>query len=158
MSEPQRLAITTLYRSIPAVSLPYAWEGDNSSALVQRPVHTHAYIKKSGLHRHKTIFAPTTVITPGHDLPPINCIEDWARLLQTHTHEAFATLANLQRNHTCPPVIDSSSAALVSPDIVQHYAHGNCQCTTEVQNYLSARFRLLRLNPSVSLLQQQEMD
>jgi len=109
-------------------------------------------------HKHKTMFAPTTAITPGPDLPPITCIEEWARLLQTHTHEAFATFANLHGNHTCPPVIDSSSAAFITPYIVQHYAHGSCHGITEVQECLTGLFRLLNLNPSVSLLQQQEID
>ena len=77
------------------------------------------------------MFAPTTAITPGPDLPPITYIEDWARLLQTHTREAFATFANLHGNHTCPSVIDSSLAALMTPYIVHHYAHGNWQGTTE---------------------------
>ena len=105
------------------------------------------------------MFAPTTTITPGPDLPPITCIEDWARLLQTHTHEAFTTFANLLGNHSCPPVIDSSSAVFITPDNIQHYVHGNCQGTTEVQDCLSGLFRLLRLTPPpVSLLQQQELD
>ena len=112
----------------------------------------------TALHKHKTVFAPTTAITPGPDLTSITCIEDWARLLQTHTHEAFAIVANQHGNHTCPPVTDSSSAALITPYIGQHYVHGNWQCTTEVHDCLAGLFRLLHLNPSVSLLQQQEID
>jgi hypothetical protein len=77
-----------------------------STCAVARP---HARIYKTiALHKHKTGYAPTTAITPGPDLPPITCIEDWASLLHTHTHEAFVAHANLHGNHTCPPVIDSS--------------------------------------------------
>jgi hypothetical protein len=79
--------------------------------------HARIY-KTTALHKHKTIFAPTTANTPGPDLPPITCIEHWARLLLTHTHEAFATVANLHGNHTCPPVTANSSAALITPYIV----------------------------------------
>ncbi len=71
-------------------------------------------------------------------------------MLQTHIHEAFATIANLHGNHMCPPVIDSSSAALITPYIVQHYVHGNWQGTTEVHDCLASLFRLLRLPPPPS--------
>ena len=104
------------------------------------------------------MFAPTTAITPGPDLPLITCIEDWARLLQTHIHRDFAKIANLHENNTCPPVTDSYAAALITPDIIQHYAYGNWQGTMEVQDCLSGIFRFLRLDPSISLPQQQEID
>ncbi len=119
--------------------------------------HARIY-KTTALHKHTTVFAPTTAITPRPNLHPITCIEDLARLLQPHTHEAFATLANLYGNRTFALVSDISSAALITPDIVHHYVHGNWQGTMEVQDCLSSLFRLLRLNPSVFLLQQQEMD
>jgi len=35
--------------------------------------------------------------------PPIPTIGDWAQIFLTHTHEEFATLATLQKDHTCPP-------------------------------------------------------
>ena len=75
-----------------------------------------------------------------------------------HTHKDFATIANLHGNNTCPPVTDMSVAALVTPDIIQHYAYGNRQGTMEVQDCLASIFRLLRLDPSASFLQQQEID
>jgi hypothetical protein len=101
------------------------------------------------------MFAPTTAITPDPDLPTITSIEDWANLLQTHSREDFAKNANLHGNNTCSSVNDSSAAALITPDIIQHYAYGNWQGTMEVQDCLSGIFRLLRLDRSISLLQQQ---
>ena len=56
-----------------------------------------------------------------------------------------------------PPVTDCSAAALTTPDTVQHYTYGNWQGTMEVQDCLNGIFRLLRLNPSISLLQQHEI-
>jgi hypothetical protein len=91
-------------------------------------------------------------VTPGPDLPIITCIEDWARLLHTHNRRAFAKIAILHGNNTCPPVTDSYAAAFIIPDIIQHYAYGNRQGTMEVQDCLGGIFRLLRLDPSNSLL------
>jgi hypothetical protein len=71
------------------------------------------------------VLAPTAAGTPGPDLPTITRIEDWANLLQTYNRKDFSKIANLHENHTCPPVTDSSAAALITPDIIQHYAYGN---------------------------------
>ena len=131
-----------------------AWGGTLATA---RP-HARIYLATS-LHKRKTVFAPTTPITPGPDLPLITYIEDWARLLQTHIHRDFAAIANLHgTNQTCPPVTDSSAAALITLDTIQHYVYVNWQGTLEVQDCLAGIFRLLHLEPSVSLLQQQEID
>ena len=70
----------------------------------------------------------------------------------------FAKVANLHGNHTWPPVFDTSAAALITPAIVQHFAYGNWQGTMEIQDCMSGLFRQLRINPSISLLQQQEID
>ena len=62
-------------------------------------------------------------------------------------------IANLRGTNKCPPVTDCSAAALITPDTVQHYAYGNWQGPMEVQDCLNGIFRLLRLNPSISLLE-----
>ena len=71
------------------------------------------------------MFAPTTATTSGPDLPLITCIEDWARLLHTHSHQDFAAIANLHGNHTCPPITDNYATTLITPNTIQHYAHIN---------------------------------
>ena len=73
----------------------------------------------------------------GPNLLLITCIEVWARLLHTHTHRNFATIANQHGHNTCPPVTYSFAAALITPCIIQHYAYGNWQGTMEVQDCLA---------------------
>ncbi len=67
----------------------------------------------------------------------------------------FAKFANLHGSHTCLPFSDTSTAALITPAIVKHFAYGNWQGTMEIHDCLSGLFRLLRINPSISLLQKQ---
>ena len=81
--------------------------------------------KESPLHKHKHVLAPTTEVPPDPDLPNITSIEGWANLLQTHSRRDFAKLANLHGSKTCPPVADTSAAALITPATVQHFAYGN---------------------------------
>ena len=69
----------------------------------------------------------------------------------------FAQIANLHGNNTCPPITDSSAAALITPDIIKHYTYGNWQGNMEAQDCMSGIFQLLRLDPSISLLHQQEI-
>ena len=127
-----------------------------STPSTARP-HARAH-RSDTVHKHNKVFAPTTTITPGPNLPLITCIEDWARLLQTHIHKEFATIANQHGNNTCPPVKDSSSTVFITPYLIQHYAYGNGQGTMEVQDCMASIFRLLRIDLFISLLQQQEID
>ena len=100
---------------------------------------------------------PTTGTGSQPDLLILSCIEDWAYFMHTHTPAHFTPLANKYTNATGSTVVDSSSVALVTPDLVQHYVHGNWQGTMQVQDCLSNIFRLLGIDPSISLLQQQEI-
>jgi len=112
-----------------------------------------------------------TVPTPSHrvtalsqsngsppNLPTISSVKDWAHLMHTHTLTAFAALANKYTNTTCPIVLDCSAAGPITPDTIQHYVHGNWQGTHQVQDCLIGIFRTLGIDPSISLLQQQEID
>jgi hypothetical protein len=89
---------------------------------------------------------------------PIPAIRDWAHLLHTHTHEEFASIALLQKDHTRPPCMDVSGAALIRPSQIHHYFFGKLQGTLEIQESLEGILRLLQLDPSISLLQQPEID
>ena len=104
------------------------------------------------------MFAPAKTVTPGPNLPLITCNEDWARLLQTHSQRGFATIANQHGNNTCPPVTNSSAAALITLYLIQHYAYDNWHGNMDVHDCLAGIFRLLRIDPSISLVQQQEID
>jgi len=75
-----------------------------------------------------------------------------------HTHDEFDSLAALQKNHTCPPCEDVSGVALLRPSQIQHYVYGGCQGTLEIQECLDGIFKVLQLDPSISLLQQHELD
>ena len=72
----------------------------------------------------------------------------------------FAKFAkfNLYGSHTCPSVADTSVATLITPAIIQHFTYGNWKGTMEIQDCLSELFRLLSINPSISLLQHHEID
>jgi len=73
--------------------------------------------------------------------------------MHTHTPTDIVPLANKYTNATGSSVIDSTSLALITPDLVQHYVRGNWQGTMQVQDCLSGIFRLLGIDPSISLLQ-----
>ncbi len=120
--------------------------------------HTPAPPCDPTLDQHEKICNPTKDTIPGPDLPVITSVENWAHLLHTHTHTDFATLANQYSNATCPPVTKSSSTALLTPGLFHQYAHGKWQGTMEVQDCLTGIFRLLEINPSITLLQQHEID
>ena len=94
--------------------------------------------KESPLHKHKHVLAPNTEVPPDSDLPTITSIEDCTNLRHAHRRRDFAKLANLHGSKTCPPVADTSAAALITPAIVQHFAYGNWQGTMEVQDCLTA--------------------
>jgi hypothetical protein len=49
--------------------------------------------------------------------------------------------------------IDVSRVALLRPSLIQHCVYGGLQGTLEVQECLDVIFKLLRLDPSISLLQ-----
>jgi hypothetical protein len=89
---------------------------------------------------------------------PIPTIRDWAHLLHTHTHEEGASLALFNKDHICPPCMDVSGAALICPSQIHHYIVGEWQGTLEIQECLEGIFRLRQLDPSISLLQQPEID
>jgi hypothetical protein len=48
--------------------------------------------------------------------------------------------------------------ALLRPSRIKHYTYGNWQRDMDVQDCLEGIFKLLRLDPSISLMQQPEMD
>ncbi len=79
-------------------------------------------------------------------------------MLQTHTHEEFASLALLQKNHTRPPCMDVSEVALIRPSQLHHYVFKEWQDTLDIQECLEGIFRTLELDPAISLLQQPEID
>ncbi len=79
-------------------------------------------------------------------------------MLLTHTYEEFATLATLQKDHTCPSYRDVSGVALLHPSQIQHYVYGEWQGTLEIQECLDGIFKVLQLDPAISLLRQPELD
>jgi len=78
-------------------------------------------------------------------------------MLLTHTHEDFAALATLHTYHTCPPCRDMSGVALLRPSQIQHYVYGGWQGTLEIQECLNGIFKILQLDPAISLLYQPEI-
>jgi len=117
----------------------------------------HTKCDTATLNNHEKVLAPTTGTESQPDLLILSCVEDLAYLLRTHTPADFASLANKYTNATGSTVVDSSAAALITPDIVQHYVHGSWQGTMQVQNFLSGIFRLPGIDPSISLFQQKEI-
>jgi hypothetical protein len=130
--------------------------GQPFSCLTTSRSQSRKHRNAPALHKHLTNLATVEASPQDRDLPYITKLEDWAHLLQNHIHSEFASLANKYTNITCPPCQDSSSVALIIQDLVQHFTYRNYQGTMEIQDCLSGIFRLLRVDPSVSLLQQQE--
>jgi hypothetical protein len=141
---------------IHALALATAFRGAQRRSLMR--VRPHAHIQRDTVARdkHEIVFAPTTDTKSNPDLPILTRVEDWAHLLHNHTHADVASLANKCTNagSTGSPVIDSSSAVLVPLHLVQHYAYGNWEGTMQMHDCLSSIFRLLGIDPSISLLQQ----
>jgi len=84
--------------------------------------------------------------------PSITSLRDWTYLLLTHTHEEFASLATLQNGHTCPPCGDISGVAFLHPSQIHHYIYEGWQGTLEIQECLDGIFKILQLDPSISLI------
>jgi len=75
-------------------------------------------------------------------------------MMLTHTHEEFAALAILQKDHTCPSCRDVPEVALLRPSQIHHYVYGDWQGTLKIQECLDGIFKILQLDPAISLLQQ----
>jgi hypothetical protein len=90
--------------------------------------------------------------------PPIPTIGDWAQMLLTHTHEEFATLATIEKDHTCPPCRDALGVALLRPSQIHHYVYGEWRGTLEIQDCLDGTFKILQHDLTNSLLKQPEID
>ncbi len=78
--------------------------------------------------------------------------------MRTHSHEDFATLVNTYEDDQCTSCWDVSEAALLRPSQIQKYAFGNWQSNLDIQDCLEGIFKLLRLDPSIALMQQPELD
>ena len=95
---------------------------------------------------------------PTPDPALVSTIREWAHSLHTHTHEEFVALALLHKNHSCPPCLDVSGAEYIRPSQMHHFVFGEWQGTLEVQEWLEGVFKLLQLDPSISLMQEPEID
>jgi hypothetical protein len=85
-------------------------------------------------------------------------MKDWALFLQPHTHEDFASLLALYEAHSCTPCGDASSTALIRPFRIKRYVYGEWQDTLEIQECMTDFFQILQMEPSISMLQYQELD
>ena len=57
----------------------------------------------------------------------------------------------------CTPCYDVSGFALLRPSQIKRYTYGNWQCDLDIQDCMEGIFRLLKLDPSISLMQQMEV-
>ncbi len=89
--------------------------------------------------------------------PPIHTINDWIHLLNTLTREEFATLVDSLTDDECTPCFDVSRFALLRPSQIKRYTCGNWQCDLDIHDCMEGIFRLLNLDPSISLMQQHEV-
>ncbi len=143
-----------------------------SSSLVPlspRPIPRPPYVNESSIHGRHSAYpligggdtAPHqgTPLGPSPtQLPPIRTKDGWIHILYTHTHKGFASLSDLYKDATCTPCRNVSSAALLRPSQIKHYTYGSWQSDLDIQDCLEGIFKLLRLDPSISLMQQPEMD
>jgi hypothetical protein len=91
-------------------------------------------------------------------IPSPVTIADWAHLLLTHTHEEFAAIATLRRDHACPPCLDISGVALLQASRIHNFFYGEWQGSLDIQACLEGIFKILQLDPSIALHQQHELD
>ena len=62
------------------------------------------------------------------------------------------------RTTKCTPCWDVSREALLRPSQIRHYTYGNSQSDLDIQDCLEEMFKLLRLDSSIALMQQPEID
>jgi hypothetical protein len=91
-----------------------------------------------------------------HPPPPISYVDDWIHILRTHKDEEFTRLATHYEVESCPPCMDTSGIAILRPPLIQHYTHGGWQGTLKVQESLDGIFKLLHLDPSISMIKSLE--
>jgi len=89
---------------------------------------------------------------------PITSLEDWAHVLRNYTHEQFSSVLTQRDDKSCIPCTDASSEALLRRSQIERYSYGTWQDTREVQYCMEGIFKLLQIDPSISLLQQPELD
>jgi hypothetical protein len=152
----------------PAQSSLYAYHSPEQHLLGGGAPHSTPEEERPHARKYRTITRPTpqraspphagSTAAPGPALPPITSLRDWARLRYTHTPLEFAKIANRHTPATCPSVTDSSGYALITPANVRFFSHGNSQSSLVVQDCLEGIFRLLKLDPSVSLIQQTKIN
>jgi len=115
--------------------------------------------RKQGGHQ-----SPSTHDTPvlrrgGYTpLPPIRSMDDWIHILHTHSQENFSEIASQYDDDSCLPCMNVSGVALLHPSLIHHYTYGGWQGTLKVQECLDGPFKLLHLDPSISLIQPLEAD
>ncbi len=80
-------------------------------------------------------------------------MEDWMHILHTHSHEEFSEIANQYKDTTCLPCVDVSGIAHLRPSLIQIYTYSGWQGTLEIHECLDDIFKLLRLDPFISLIQ-----
>ena len=75
-------------------------------------------------------------------------------MLRTHTHEEFSSLLTQYDDYSCILCEDASSVALLRLSQIERYVYWAWQDTQEVQNCMEGIFKILQIDPSISLLQQ----
>ena len=85
-------------------------------------------------------------------------MSEWAHFLHTTTDTDFTNIVNALARDQGPPCLDSSSMALITPDIVHHFTHGNYQGTMKIPDFMSSIFNLIWANYYIALLHQPEID
>ena len=88
----------------------------------------------------------------------ITSLAEWARMLRTHTHEQLSSLLTQYNDYSCIPCEDASSVSLLRPSQIKRYVHGAWQDIQEVYDCMEGIFKILQIDPSISLLKQQDMD
>ena len=77
------------------------------------------------LTSNNKVFAISTGNGSQPDLPIISCVEDLAYLMHPHTPTNFASLAIKYSGVEGSTIVDSSSVARITSNLIQHYVHGN---------------------------------
>jgi hypothetical protein len=78
--------------------------------------------------------------------------------LRIYTHEQLPSLLTQHDDKSCIPCKDASSVALLRRSQIERYVYGAWQDTHEVHDCIKSIFKILQIDPSISLLRQQELD
>ena len=89
---------------------------------------------------------------------PIHTLSDWTDILRSHSHTEFAEVVRSHTTASCHPCPDVSGVSDIALSDVLDFSFGSWQSDAWVALCLEGIFKILNLDPAISLLNQAEIN